>query len=315
MPIGIVLATTDPASTVAEIRRLEDMGITATWLRSGGVGGDPATIFAVAATNTQRILLGTSIAPIWEKHPIALATQAQAVSLLSHGRFRLGVGTSAWRLMDRIYGARFNPPLGHLKEYVQILKSVLQQGSVDYHGKYFTARTELPLNPVPPMVPVMISALRVKSFQLAGAEADGAISQVCPHPYLRDVALPALRHAAAEANRESPPLIVHTPVCVHGNIEEAREGFRQELGFYPRTRLYAKMLADAGYPGAQETGWTDEMVDSMLVTGNDDQVERKLLDLFNWGVSELIVSVIPAGSDQTASVQRTEKFLARFTNS
>ena len=311
----MVLTTTDPSSTVAEIRRFEDMGIAAAWLRSDGAGGDPATIFAAAATSTQRILMGTSIAPIWAKHPIALAAQAQAISLLSQGRFRLGVGTSAWRLMDRIYGVAFNPPLGHLREYVHILKSLLQEGSVDYHGKYFIARTATPLSPLPPKVPVMVSALRGRSFQMAGAEADGAISWVCPHPYLRDVALPALRHAASKANREAPPLIVHAPVCVHESIEEAREGFREELGYYPKTRLYAKMLADAGSPGAQETGWTDEMSDALLVSGDEAQVERKLLDLFSWGASELIVTVVPAGPDRAASVQRTERLLAHVSSS
>ena len=259
--------------------------------------------------------MGTSIAQIWANHPIALATQAQAVSLLSQGRFRLGVGTSAWRLADRMYGATFNPPLGHLREYVRILKSLLREGSVDYHGKYFVARTEMPLNPLPPRVPVMVSALRVKSFQLAGAEADGVISWVCPPQYLREVALPALRGAASKANRQAPPLIAHTPVCVHENREEAREAFRKELGYYPKTRLFAKMLAEAGFPGAQETGWTDPMADAVLVSGDEEQVEKRLLDMFEWGASELIVTVVSAGSDKKASVRRTSKLLARVAGS
>ena len=290
------------------------MGITAVWLRSIGAGGDPITIFGSAAIKTKRILMGTAITQIWGQHPVMLANQAQALSLLSRGRFRLGLGTSAWRLMDRIYGVSFNPPLGHLKEYVQILKGILQNGSITYDGKYFTARTEEPLDPFPPKVPVMVSALRVKSFALAGSEADGVISWVCPHPYLRDIALPELRNAAAKVGRQSPPLIVHVPVCVHETIEEAREGFREELGYYPRTRLYAKMLANAGFPNAQETGWTNEMSDTLLVSGNEEQVEEKLLKIFSWGASELIVTIIPAGPDKTASLKRTEKFLAQISN-
>jgi alkanesulfonate monooxygenase SsuD/methylene tetrahydromethanopterin reductase-like flavin-dependent oxidoreductase (luciferase family) len=152
---------------VREIIKLEDMGITAVWLRSIGAGGDPITIFGSAAIKTKRILMGTAITQIWGQHPVMLANQAQALSLLSQGRFRLGLGTSAWRLMDRIYGVSFNPPLGHLKEYVQILKGILQNGSIAYDGKYFTARTEEPLDPFPPKVPIMVSALRVKSFALA----------------------------------------------------------------------------------------------------------------------------------------------------
>ena len=43
-----------------------------------------------------------------------------------------------------------------------------------------------------------ISALRPNAFRLAGEIADGAISWVCPLPYLRDVAVPALKQGAAK---------------------------------------------------------------------------------------------------------------------
>ena len=46
--------------------------------------------------------------------------------------------------------------------------------------------------PEPADVPVMASALQRRSFELCGAEADGAISWVCPGGYLRDVAIPAM---------------------------------------------------------------------------------------------------------------------------
>ncbi len=40
--------------------------------------------------------------------------------------------------------------------------------------------------PEPVDVPIMASALQRRSFELCGAEANGAISWVCPGGYLRD---------------------------------------------------------------------------------------------------------------------------------
>ena len=68
----------------------------------------------------------------------------------------------------------------------------------------------------------MAAALGPRAYRICGAEADGAISWVCPGSYLREVALPALQRGAEMAGRPVPPLIVQVPVCVHENPEYAR---------------------------------------------------------------------------------------------
>src|SRR5205085_2174864 len=74
-------------------------------------------------------------------------------------------------------GMNFRAPLGHLREYLQILKALLQTGKVDFDGTYYRAHETIP---EPLDVPVMASALQPKSFELCGAESDGAISWVRP---------------------------------------------------------------------------------------------------------------------------------------
>ena len=86
-------------------------------------------------------------------------------------------------------GINFRAPLVHLREYVRILKALLQDGSVDCSGRHYQAHTSIP-SPVD--VPVMASALGEGAFKMCGAEADGAISWVCPGVYLWDVALLAI---------------------------------------------------------------------------------------------------------------------------
>ena len=305
--IGVAVMARDAAGVLANIEQAEQMGISAAWLTAGGPGLDPMTVFAAAALRTSTILMGTSIIQTWPRHPVAMAQQARTLAELAPSRFRLGVGPSHQAGMETTYGVQFRQPLGHLREYLHILKALLQQGSVDYNGQYYRANTRMP---APVDVPVMMSALRRGSFELCGAEADGAISWVCPGTYLRDMALPVMRSAAQQADRPMPPLITHAPVCVHDNRQEALAAAHEQLGFYPRAPFYAQMFADAGYPEAKQGSWSDAMVDAVVLSGDETRVAERMQELFSWGSSELLVQVITAGEDREASRQRTLRLVA-----
>ena len=66
-----------------------------------------------------------------------------------------------------------------------MLKGLLETGEIDFQGEQIVAKASLP---APTQVAVMASALRPRSFEMCGAEGIGAISWVCPHPYVRDTA-------------------------------------------------------------------------------------------------------------------------------
>ena len=202
------------------------------------------TVLAAAAAETESILLGTSIVQTWSRHPVALVQQAQVIADLAPGRFCLGVGPSHVEPMTRTYGVDFKAPLGHLREYTQISKTLLGQGAVEFEGRWYSANASIP---APLDVPVMTSALRPGAFELCGVEADGAISWVCPHLYLRDTAMPALERGARSAGRLTPPMVVHAAVCVSEDLEGARNGVRQRLGYFPASPFYANMFTEAGF--------------------------------------------------------------------
>ena len=308
--IGVSISGDDALTALAEIRRAERLGVKAAWLTSGGGGGDALTLFAVAASETERILLGTSIVQTWSRHPVAMAQQAQVIANIAPERFRLGIGPSGSQGMQTTYGANFRKPLGHLREYLQILKGLLQVGSIDMDGEYYTAHAKIPM---PLNVPVMASALRTGAFELCGAESDGAISWVCPHDYLRDVALPAMRKGAESANRSTPPMIVHAALCVDEDRDAARDAVRDRLGYFPRAPFYARMFESAGFPDSAETGWTDEMVDSVLISGNEDSAEARLRELFDWGASEVFATIVTVG-DAVKSSERSMKLIAQVSS-
>jgi F420-dependent oxidoreductase-like protein len=309
--IGVVVSAPDGAAILAGIEQAEQLGIPAAWLTTGGTGLDALTLYAAAAVRTSRIRLGTSITPILPRHPLVVVQQVQVLAQLAPGRFRLGLGPSHRPTMEATFGFDFRAPLGHLREYVQIVKTLLHSGSVDFDGRHYRAHGQIR---TPVDVPVMASALQRRSFEFCGAEADGAISWVCPGVYLRDVALPAMQAAAAQAGRPVPPLLAHVPVCVHEKPDEVRAAARQQLANYVRLPFYVQMLTAAGFPEASTGAWSDAMIEAVVLSGDEARIADRLHELFRFGAGEILVSPLVAGSDREASVQRTLRLVAEVAN-
>lgn len=309
--IGVAAMGGGAADALATIEDLERRGIDAAWLTTGGAGPDALTIFGAAAVTTERILLGTSIIPTWPRHPVAAVQQVQVLAQLAPGRFRFGVGPSHRPAMTQIFGADFDAPLTNLREYLTIAKSLLRDGSVRFEGEHYRAEATIPA-PAPD-VPVMASALRPNAYEVCGELADGAISWVSPAEYLRDVGLPALTRGAARAGRDAPPLVAHVPVCVHDDADEARAAFREQFGRYPTLPFYSRMLQTAGFAEAADGSWSDAMIASVMVAGDEEAVATRIRELFSWGIAEVLVSVVTAGTDAEHSRERALSLVASLT--
>jgi F420-dependent oxidoreductase-like protein len=305
--IGVALHEPGASEQLAAIELADRLGVQAAWLTTGGVGPDAMTILSAAAVKTGRVQLGTAIVPTWPRHPLALVQQTLVVAALAPGRFRLGVGPSHRPGIEGMYGLAFERPLEHLREYVAILKGALQRGRFDFEGERFRVRGEVPR---PPNVPVMISALRPSSFRLAGEIADGALAWICPLPYLRDRALPALREGASAAGRPAPPLVAHCFVAVHDDPSAVRAAAADRLATYLRAPFYQEMFAEAGYPDARAGELTEPIIDAVVVGGDEAAVAAGLRAYLAAGMDELIASVLSVGADRGASMERTLRLVA-----
>ena len=89
-PIGIALEGTRVAEIQTAIERAEQLGIKAAWMPTGGAQLDNITTLATAAARTRSIMLGTSIVPIYPRHPLVMAQQVQVVAQLAPGRSMAG---------------------------------------------------------------------------------------------------------------------------------------------------------------------------------------------------------------------------------
>jgi alkanesulfonate monooxygenase SsuD/methylene tetrahydromethanopterin reductase-like flavin-dependent oxidoreductase (luciferase family) len=182
-------------------------------------------------------------------------------------------------------------PLRYVREYITVMRDLLWQGRTDFEGEFFRVHAALPQGILPPRTPLLLSALRVNAFRQAGEIADGAISWVCPIPYLMHTALPALRSGAEEAGRSAPPLIAHVPVTIGEG--DTRAVGREYLRRYARLPFYARMFEAAGYPVPGDGGVPDALLDGVVVSGTGPQVVERLQAILREGVDEVLVSVLP----------------------
>jgi F420-dependent oxidoreductase-like protein len=295
--VGVHVAGTNAPKLIDSIAAAERAGVQCAWMTSGGVAPDPLVIFAAAAARTTRIMLGTSIIPTFPRHPLAMVQGAAAIDALAPGRLRLGVGPSHKPSMEGMWGIPFERPQEHLREYLTILRAILNDGKVDFDGRRLKAHAQLP---APTRVTVMASALRAIGFRTCGELADGAISWVCPLTYLRDVALPAIREGAAKAGRPAPPLVAHVPVSISDDAAGVRKGAAEQLGRYPKVPYYSQMFQDAGFPEAKDGQLSDRMIDALVVHGTAAHVKERLRQLPSYGAAELLaMPILPPGDDQT----------------
>lgn len=305
--VGIAIHKPTAASMLKTIAEAEAVGVENIWLTTGA-GPDALTVFAAAAVTTRSVRMGTAIVPTYPRHPLVVAQQSADIAQLAPGRFLLGLGPSHATVMEGRYGIPYKKPISHLREYVAVVKSLLSGAQTDFEGEHFNVHAKLSYGAD---VPVIISALRAGSFETAGEICDGAVSWLCPAPYLRDVAVPAMTRGAANAGKTKPKLIAHAFLALTTDPAEVQQGVSEFLPHYPRMTNYQEMFAAAGYPEAREAKWSARMIEAVVLHGDEAQCRDKL-DAFARasGCDEIILSIMFVGADRNASMQRALRWVA-----
>jgi len=244
-------ATVD--SVAAQLVRLEDLGFDSAWMPGIPNGPDVLTLLAVAGQATERIEIGTAIVPTYPRHPAALAVQALTVNDALGGRLTLGIGVSHQKVIEGQLGLSFDRPVGHMREYLSILRPLLEHQQVDFVGD--TMRTRIRLDASVsghPSPPVVLAALGDQMLALAGSMADGVVTWMTGLDTIEKRTIPALQAAASAAGRRPPRVIIGLPVMVTNDVEAARQRASEVFAVYGRLPSYRAMLAAEGAtsPGA-----------------------------------------------------------------
>jgi alkanesulfonate monooxygenase SsuD/methylene tetrahydromethanopterin reductase-like flavin-dependent oxidoreductase (luciferase family) len=147
--IGFGFFVQDVPTALDQVERAERAGVDCAWIVMPPLGWDGPTLAAAALARTERIRVGTSIVPMFTRHPLALATQVAALAGVAPDRFRLGVGTGNLGLMADAYGTPVTRPVDRTREYLEVLRPALAEGTVSRMGTFYDVDAALLAGPVP----------------------------------------------------------------------------------------------------------------------------------------------------------------------
>lgn len=222
------------------------------------------------------------------RHPLVLTQQALALHDIAPGRLRLGIGPSHSFIIEKMYGLQHTKPLAHLREYVEVLRTALWAGKVNHHGHFYNVEAMFSRTA---QIPIFIPTLGKNAFQLAGQIADGAITWVCPVPYLLHTSIPALRSSAAAAGRSAPILVTHVPVALSEDRTSVLSAGHRFLDFY--APFYANMFSNAGFQITSDQTVPNALIDNLVISGDETTIAARLNELLETGIDELMVSLVP----------------------
>ena len=169
------------AQVLEQLQWAERLGMDAVWVPEHhfikeGYPPSPLPILAAMAAITTRMRLGTSLVVPAFHNPIRLAEDVATLSILSNGRFDLGLGLGYLKRDFEAYGQRLENRVGLLKETVEVLRRAMAKESLRFDAKQF----ELPdvtIAPIPQRAPrILIGAHKTKAIERAARIADGFIS-------------------------------------------------------------------------------------------------------------------------------------------
>jgi alkanesulfonate monooxygenase SsuD/methylene tetrahydromethanopterin reductase-like flavin-dependent oxidoreductase (luciferase family) len=128
---------------------------------------DAWSLLAAAAAITERVELGPFVTPLGFYNPAVLAKKAATVDEISGGRLVLGLG-AGWNEPEfRAYGVPFDHRISRFEEAFTIVRTLLQEGAIDFEGTYYSARDcELVPRSRPDGPPIMIGSVGERMLQI-----------------------------------------------------------------------------------------------------------------------------------------------------
>ena len=125
-----------------EVRLAEQAGFDSVWLAEHHLQREhywPSPLMGLAgfATATERIMLGTNVIVLPFYHPVRAAGDAQLLSIMSGGRFILGVGMGYREDEFRGYGVEVKTRGRRYEEALGLLRRLLTEDDVTFEGRFF----------------------------------------------------------------------------------------------------------------------------------------------------------------------------------
>ncbi len=290
------------------VRYAEQKGFDAVWQAESRLVRDAIPPMAAFAAVTNTIKVGSGVADCWTRNPARLAATFSTLDDLAPGRIILGIG-AWWDPLAEKVGIKRSRPLGVMKEVVTVVRALLANETVTFHGDYVHV-DGIELDYVyqdrrPKDVPIYIGATGMKMMELTGEIADGVVLNYLVSPDYNAQAMEALATGAARSGRsvedlDRPQLVV---CSVHEDrktaLDMARMMVTQYLGQQPHimkaSGVPQSLLDKVGevltWPATHEQVEAasklvpDEIVQMLTASGTPDDARAKVAQYIKHGAT------------------------------
>jgi len=269
-----LLARPHLPAIVDDIARAEADGMAGYWLAQIGLV-DALTALTVAGASTSSIELGTAVVPTWPRHPQALAAQALTAQAATGGRITLGIGLAHQPTVEDRWRLRWERPIRHFVDYLNVLEELLTTGKSSYEGEVwsFVGESARPTDDPPS---IMVAALGDQMLRIAGRRTDGTILWCVGPKTLQRQIVPRISGAAADAGRPAPRVVCSLPVWVTDRAGEAFDQVARSLALYGQLPSYRAMLDIEGAEGPAD----------IALIGSEDRVAESLAAISEAGATD-----------------------------
>lgn len=309
-----------------EARRLESLGYDG--VIASEAPHDPFFPLLLAARETQKIELLTSIAVAFARTPMTLAHIGHDLNSYSQGRFILGLGTQSKENITQRFSMPWSQPVARMREFVAAMRAIWNcwhNGKpLSFEGDFYTHTRMIPVftpTDVEHGAPrVFLAAVGPSMTEVAAEVGDGiVIHEFTTQKYMKEITLPAIERGLAASGRSRHDFeIFHPGLVVTGNTEEefnvTKQSMRSRIAYFAATPSYSNVLSLHGWGDLQpelktllEQGrWsemgpliTDEILEEFAIVAEIDDVPEKLLNRWG-GLVDRTIGTFPVRDDDQA---------------
>jgi F420-dependent oxidoreductase-like protein len=259
---GTTLASIKEARDAAALA--ESASFDSFWI-SHASGIDPMVALACLGNDFPGLTeVGTSVTPLYGRHPLGLAQLALTAQNAVGGRFTLGIGAASKRHAEGVLGLSWDKPFSYTREFINGLEPLLAGQAADCTGDQVSAHAQLAIKA--PAPPILLAALGPRMLRFAGSRLQGTTLGQCGPRTISSYVLPHLSEGAEAAGRTGLRIMALVRICVTDDRAGAKALAREISAQYQSIPSYAAVTAHEQLDDASDLhligGW-QEILDGL----------------------------------------------------
>jgi F420-dependent oxidoreductase-like protein len=192
-------------------------------------------------------------------------------------------------VIEGVFGMSFDKPVGHMRDYLEILGPLLRGEPASHSGERLSAQVGLEIGADPP--PLLVAALGPKMLRLTAELADGTITWMTGPATLADHTIPTLASAREKLGRPQARVVAALPVAVTDDVEGTKARAAEAFAIYGVLPSYRAMLDREGAQGPED----------VAIIGGADEVRERIAALAEIGVTDFAAVEFSGGEEGQAT--------------